>query len=80
MKFLDDELKTLQEKRLIMFFKICAVLFGYLLVCAALYAGGSFVFMDWNPAHWTQEWRIDTVFIWTLITLIAAGFSVMISP
>ena len=73
MKFLDDELKTLKEKRLIKFIKICVFLFGYLLVCAALYAGGSFVFMDWNPAHWTQEGRIHTVFIWTLITIVAAG-------
>ena len=73
MKFLDDELKTLKEKRLIKFIKICVFLFGYLLVCVALYAGGSFVFMDLNPAHWTQEGRINTVFIWTWITFVASG-------
>ena len=73
MKFLDDELKTLKEKRLIKFIKICVFLFGYLLVCAALYAGGSFVFMDWNPAHWTQEGRVNTVLIWTFVTFVAAG-------
>ena len=73
MKFLDDELKTLQEKRLIKCIKICVLLFGYFLICATVYAGGSFVFMDWNPINWTQEGRINTVFIWALITFLAVG-------
>ena len=73
MKFLDDELKTMREKRLVRYLKICSLLFGYLLICAAVYAGGAFVFMDWDSAHWTQEGRVNTVSIWALITFVAAG-------